>query len=118
MHTPVFALDWMLGTLVQFRVPNQNNFLVAAEALLTMLVQRQLWLEQSVIIDTPAHTVLARQHWQELARSHGASFYGIKTICSDITLHRQRVERRNRKIPGRPEIDWSHVERMRAAYEA
>ncbi|MBE9211585.1 hypothetical protein IQ247_02450 [Plectonema cf. radiosum LEGE 06105] len=32
LKIPVFALDWMLGTLVQFRVPNQDNFVITYQS--------------------------------------------------------------------------------------
>jgi hypothetical protein len=38
----------------------------------------------------------------------------IECVCSDTDLHRTRVEGRVRGIPGWHEIDWAHVERLRA----
>lgn len=120
LHIPVFSLDWVLGAMLlsEFPVQKERFYITTASALLTMLSQRQLTLGQSAILDTPANTVAERKHWQNLAQSHSAAFYGIETICSDIVLHRRRVDGRKRGIPGwHDTVDWSHVERMRSARE-
>ncbi len=119
LHIPVFSLDWVLGAMLlsNLRVQKQD-YSTTAEALLTMLIQRQLMLGQSAILDTPANTVSERKRWQNLAQSYSAAFYGIETICSDIVLHRRRVEGRKRGIPGwHDTVGWSHVESMRATRE-
>ncbi|OUL32020.1 hypothetical protein BV378_00340 [Nostoc sp. RF31YmG] len=116
LNVPVFSLDWILGAMLlsQLRVQQEGFYITTAEALLTMLIQRQLMLGQSAILDTPANTVAQRKHWQELAQSYNAAFYGIETICSDMELHRRRVEGRKRGIPGwHDTVNWNHVERMR-----
>ncbi|MEH1865891.1 MAG: AAA family ATPase [Nostoc sp.] len=120
LHIPVFSLDWILGAMLlsQLRVQQEGFYVTTAEALLTMLIQRQLMLGQSAILDTPANTVAQRKRWQDLAQSHNAEFYGIETICSDMELHRRRVEGRKRGIPGwHDTVSWSHVERMRLKSE-
>lgn len=47
-----------------------------------------------------------------LARTEGASAVVVLTSCRDLALHRQRVEGRERRIPGWHELDWDHVERF------
>lgn len=121
LHIPVFSLDWILGAMLlsQLRVQQEGFYVTTAEALLTMLIQRQLMLGQSAILDTPANTAAQRKRWQDLAQSYNAEFYGIETICSDMELHRRRVEGRKRSIPGwHDTVSWSHVERMRYKSDA
>lgn len=119
LHIPVFSLDWVLGAMLLSNLRVQKKgYSTTAEALLTMLIQRQLMLGQSAILDTPANTIAERKRWQNLAQSHSAAFYGIETICSDIVLHRRRVEGRKRSIPGwHDTVTWSHVESMRSVRE-
>jgi len=38
------------------------------------------------------------------------------TTCHDATLHRARVEGRQRLIPNWYELDWDHVEHARASW--
>jgi hypothetical protein len=52
-----------------------------------------------------------------LAEQYGASFHLIECICSDIAVHRSRVEGRMRAIPGWYELTWADVERGRQRYE-
>jgi predicted kinase len=117
LHVPVFALDWLLGSLAPLGVLNKENVGSVGYGLMTTLARRQLLLGQSAILDSPAHQATTRQRWEELAIQHGASFHGIETVCSDPQLHRSRVEGRERSIPGWHELTWQHVERMRAVYE-
>ena len=114
---PVFALDWVLGVLTPFGVLNRTNSEPIGLGMLSMLVERQLRLHQSAILDTPAHTAAQVAHWQACAASHGAACVVIETVCSDATVHRARVDGRQRGIPGWHEITWEHVERMRGRFE-
>lgn len=117
LTTPVFALDWVLGVLRPFDVLNRENVGPLGYGLITMLAERQLRLGQSAILDTPAETAALVAQWQAGAATYGAAFYVVETVCSDVTLHRSRVEGRRRGIPGWHEITWEHVERMRARLE-
>jgi len=42
----------------------------------------------------------------------------IATQCSDPSVHRSRVEGRERLIPNWHELDWVRVERSRATWES
>ena len=44
-------------------------------------------------------------------------FAVVECVCSDIDLHRSRVEGRRREIPGWYELTWERVERARQLYE-
>jgi predicted kinase len=118
LHIPVFALDWLLGSLTPFQILNRENAAALGDALLSTLAERQLMLGQSVILDSPAAQTHIRQHWHLLADQYHARFCGIETICSDRHLHRSRVDGRTRGIAGWHELTWEHVERMRTRYES
>lgn len=114
---PVFALDWVLGVLRPFDVLTRDNSAAIGYGMIEMLAERQLRLGQSAILDTPAHTVEVVEGWQACAARYQATLYVVETVCSDVALHRQRVEGRRRSIPGWHEITWEHVERMRERLE-
>ncbi len=119
MGIPVFAKDWLMGVVEPFDVqlaPIANAQL--GYGLLTMLARRQLMLVQSAILDSVLGLVEGRREWQALADEYGAAFYAIETICSDVELHRSRLEGRTRGIPGWNEISWADVERTRGYFEA
>lgn len=58
-----------------------------------------------------------REEWAALAERHSALFAVVECVCSDIDIHRSRVEGRRRDIPGWYELKWERVERGRRLYE-
>jgi predicted kinase len=113
---PVFASDWLMGSLAPHGVLSDldyETFLALDYGLMETLIVRQLMLGQSAITDCVLDDATA-QRWAEIAAEHGAPMRVIECVCSDTDLHRSRVEGRVRGIPGWHEIDWAHVERLRA----
>jgi hypothetical protein len=94
LRAPVFAVDWLLGSLTPFGGYHLNELLTIGAELLTTLAFRQLNLGQSAILDFPAEDLATRTRWQTLARAAGARFRAIVCTCSDQELHRARLERR------------------------
>jgi len=84
--------------------------------LLTVLAERQLRLEQSVILDSVASTVAIRKIWRDLAQRYKADWRVIECICSDSAVHRERLEKRQRGIPGWHELTWADVEYVRSYF--
>lgn len=121
LHIPVFAKDWLEAVLrrCQLQPGSEHQSLTLGHAgyeLLTTLAQRQLHLEQSVILDSVASTVSIRRQWRELAQTYGAAWQVIECVCTDEALHRQRLTKRDRGIPGWHELDWTEVERVKSYY--
>jgi hypothetical protein len=52
-----------------------------------------------------------------LADRYSASFAVVECVCSDVEVHRRRVDGRRREIPGWYELKWEWVERGRQLYE-
>jgi adenylate kinase family enzyme len=117
LKIPAFAGDWLMGALKPAAPAlmslDRDTYLLLYRGLLRSLIHRQLILGQSAILDcVVTDAVLA--DWRELADQYDASVLVVECVCSDEVLHRSRVEGRIRAIPGWHEIDWDHVERMRA----
>jgi tRNA uridine 5-carbamoylmethylation protein Kti12 len=81
-----------------------------------VLAERQLSLNQSVILDSVASTESIRNTWRDLGKKYNASWRVIECICSDVLAHRERLEKRQRLIPGWRELVWSDVEFVRSYY--
>jgi predicted kinase len=116
---PVFAKDWLEGTLVrsELKPANEEKSLgFAGYELLTILAERQLRLGQSVILDSVAASRTIRSTWRQLSDQYGAQYCVIECICSDEALHRSRLQGRERNIPGWHELEWSEVERVKQYY--
>ncbi len=117
--TPVFAKDWLEATLLQCGLkPSQEEKTLgfAGYELLTTLAERQLMLGQSVILDSVAASANIRRKWRQLSDQYEADWRVIECICSDETLHRSRLSRRKRDIPGWHELEWAEVERVKQYY--
>ena len=116
--TPAFAGDWLLGAVAPYRVLHhldRASYLSLYHNLLLTLVTRQLMLGQSAIVDGLLTDELA-ERWREVAGGYGAELIIVECVCGDVEVHRSRVAGRRRNIPGWHEIDWDHVDRMRAEF--
>ncbi len=100
MGVPVFAVDWLLGSLTPFGGYHLEELFKMGGELLTTLAYRQLALGQSAILDFPAEDLATRSRWRSLAGAAGAEFRVVVCVCSDRELHRARLEGRERGIPG------------------
>lgn len=114
---PVFAADWLLGSLTPFGGRHLDGLLDIGTEMLTTLAFRQLTLGQSAILDHPAENPADRTRWRTLAEAAGAEFRVVVCVCSDQPLHRSRLERRERGIPGWHQGgNWSNVQRRLAEF--
>jgi len=84
--------------------------------LLTVLAERQLEMDQSVILDSVASTASIRNIWRALAERYNADWRVIECICSESAVHRERLEERQRGIPGWHELTWTDVEFVRSYF--
>jgi len=84
-------------------------------SILGALARAQLRRGASVVLDGVARRPEIEM-CRELAGEEAASLVVVLTTCSDVTIHRSRVEGRARGIPNWYELDWSHVERAIAPW--
>ena len=119
LYIPVFAKDWLEASLLRSGLTptvSEKPFGFAGYDLLTTLAQRQLMLDQSVILDSVASTTTIRNTWRELANQYHADWRVIECFCSDETLHRLRLQIRSRNIPGWHELTWSDIQKVKGYY--
>ena len=105
---PVFAKDWLEATLLCCELVPSNEEKPLGSAgyqLLTILAEHQLMLMQSVILDSVASTESIRSSWKQLAAQYDADWLVVECICSDESVHRARLKKRQRHIPGWHELD-------------
>jgi predicted kinase len=120
LQIPVFAKDWLESSLVGSGLVSDNKSKLlgfAGYELLSLLAERQLKMQQSVILDCVTSTESIREVWRKLAGQYQAEWLVIECICSDVTLHRDRLVKRERKIPNWYELDWKDIERIKTYYE-
>lgn len=120
LQMPVFAKDWLEATLkrceLQPKDETSPNLGYAGYELLTVLAERQLALGQSVILDSVASIEKIRQEWRAIAEKYAANWSVIECVCSDESVHRQRLLTRQRDILGWHELAWSDVEQVKSYY--
>jgi len=61
---------------------------------------------------------VARQMWRTAARRAEAQVRVIEVVCSDVSLHRERLAKRVRGIDGFPEPSWDEVLARRDEWQA
>ena len=117
----VASFDWVMSGLralpelwahVELPVERQRR---VGWNLLARIAEQQLRRGSSCVLDLVAREEPLRE-WRQLATVHGATFAVVECTCSDVDVHRSRVDDRRRGIPGWYELDWDHVERGRQHY--
>ncbi|MFD4874443.1 AAA family ATPase [Streptomyces sp. NPDC058420] len=108
---PVEAAMWRAG------VDRDQPTGLAAYCVTETVADGVLALRQNVIIDAVNAVEAARQQWRALAGRHQVPVAVIEVLCSDIQVHRQRLEHRSRSIVGFEEPTWEAVRQRRSEYE-
>jgi hypothetical protein len=117
LDIPVFALDWLFGALTPFGMLHRQDLMAVGEELLTTLAYRQLAAGRSAILDTTSEEPAVRARWASLASAAGAAFVPVVCACPDEAIHRERVERRVRGIPGWADAgNWANASARLAAF--
>ena len=123
LGAPVISHDWAMSGLRPF--PEVQATLDAMGSgghgqlgwsILRSLAQSQLEHGLPVVLDGVARAPQI-ESLRRLAKEAGVRLFVIMTECSDVELHRSRIEGRERGIPGWYELDWSHVEQSRQSWD-
>jgi len=123
LSTAVLAHDWAMSGLRPFSevetvLHDMGPFghRIVGWSILNALAQHQLRDRRSVVLDGVARAPEV-ERCRSCAQSEMARFSLVVTYCSDLELHRSRVEGRQRLIPNWYELEWSHVERSIETWE-
>lgn len=116
LRTPVLSIDPIEAAMWRSQIPSKMTGMAAYE-IAAVIAEENLKLGVSVIVDAVNPVRAARQTWFRLAERQCVTLRFVECSCSNITIHRRRIESRLRNIPGMPEISWSRVEERRAEYE-
>jgi predicted kinase len=103
---PIEAAMWRAGL-----AKTQTG--VAAYEVAHALADEHLRLRHSIIVDAVNPVEAPRAAWRNLAAKHRVSLKIIECVCSDETMHRQRIEGRVRNS----EFTWASLLQRRAEYE-
>ncbi len=116
LTAPVLSIDPIEAAMWRSQISRQMTGIAAYE-IAAAIAEENLKIGISVIIDAVNPVKAARSTWVQLSERQNVRLQFIECSCSDISVHRQRIEARVRNIPGMPEIPWSRVEERKAEYE-
>ena len=85
----------------------------AAYRIVSTLVEANLALGRTLIVDAVSGVAEAQAWWPVLAEKAGVRLAVIECICSDTRLHQSRLTGRVRGLESFPEPSWEDVERRR-----
>ncbi len=110
------SVDPIESALLQSGISAEQPTGLAAYAVAQAVAREQLALGHTVLVDAVNAVEPAREAWRRLAAEAGAPLRFIECVCTDLALHRQRVESRRRELPGVRDPSWEDV--ARRAYAA
>lgn len=119
----VLGWDWVMASLTPFdtlqrtlKAGSREQYVEVGWAVLCNLATAQLRHGRSVVLDGVARDTEIDLVCQ-VAAGTAARMLVVATGCSDVDVHRARVEGRDRGIPGWHELEWSHVAAARERWE-
>ncbi|CAN5637327.1 MAG: AAA family ATPase [Iamia sp.] len=89
----------------------------AAYDVAARVAEHILTLGQRVIIEAANAEPEGRAVWHDLGRRCGITPAFVEVACSDLEVHRRRLEGREPGYPGVEEPAWATVEARRAGYD-
>jgi len=84
-------------------------------ALQTAILTQQLGLGSPVVLECVMRKIVVQQ-WISLCQEAGAKLVTVECICSDRSIHRDRVERRHRA--GLSWVTWQTIEPAPRSYRS
>jgi predicted kinase len=124
LGTAVLAHDWAMSALrpypeIQAALDEMEppGHRVVGWSILESLARAQLRRGCSIVLDGVAREPeIAR--CQAIADDLDSRLVVIVTQCSDLDVHRSRIDERRRVIPNWYELDWDHVQAALAGWES
>jgi len=99
LAVPIFSIDPIEAAMWRAGLAKAQTG-VAAYEVAQALADEHLRLRHSAIVDAVNPAEAPRAKWRNLAAKHRVSLKVIECVCSDETMHRQRIEGRVRSIAG------------------
>jgi len=100
---PIEAAIWRAGIAPSFETG------VAAYEVAAAVAREQLRLGHDVVVDAVNAYEVIHALWERVATRCGLVMSVVEVVCSDLDLHRRRLEARVRDIDGFPEPTWDEV---------
>ena len=113
---PVVSVDPLESAILRAGIDADQPTGLAAYLVAETLAETVMHAGHGAIIDAVNAVDPAREQWVNLAaRSHQPLKF-IEIICSDVAVHRSRLEARQRNLPHLTEPSWHAVEQSLDEY--
>jgi len=113
---PVVSVDPIESAILRAGIDADQPTGLAAYLVAETLAETVMRAGHGVIIDAVNAVDPAREQWVNLAARSSQSLRFIEVICSDVAVHRSRLEARQRHLPHVTEPSWHAVEQSLDEY--
>jgi predicted kinase len=113
---PVVSVDPIESAILRAGIDNDQPTGLAAYLVAETLADFVVQSGHGVIVDAVNAVDPAREQWVALAARHHEPLVFIEVVCSDLELHRSRLEARERNLPHVTEPTWYAVEQSLDEY--
>ncbi|GAA4192990.1 AAA family ATPase [Gryllotalpicola kribbensis] len=111
------AVDELEDAMLRAGLRNSYEVGLAAYLGAEALAEANLHTGAHVIVDAVNDHPYARGQWAQLAQRADVPLAFVEVLCSDVELHRQRLEHRVRPYAALPEPTWESLLPRRVALE-
>lgn len=112
---PVVSVDPIETAILHAGIESDQPTGLAAYLVAETLAKTVIVSGTGIVIDAVNAVNPAREQWVNLAERLNEPLRFIEVICSDPTLHRERIESRERLLP-HLELTWNAVEQSLEDY--
>ena len=116
LGVPVVSVDPLESAILSAGIDADQPTGLAAYLVAETIAEAVLRSGQSVIVDAVNAVAPARDQWVLLGDRLGAEVNFIETVCSDVSVHRRRLEERRRDLRHIAEPTWHAVEQSLDEY--
>lgn len=103
------AVDELEDAMLRAGLRNSYEVGLAAYLGAEALAEANLRSGAHVVIDAVNDHPYARGQWHQLAERAHVPLAFVEVVCSDVELHRQRLEHRSRPYTALPEPTWESL---------
>ena len=112
----VVSVDLIESAILNAGIDNDQPTGLAAYLVGEAIVESLLASGRTVILDAVNAVDPAREQWVRLAERQGETLKFIEVVCSDVELHRERLENRRLTVPHITWPSWHAVEQSLDEY--
>jgi len=113
LEIPYFNKDLLESALIGKGICTIEELNGIGYVLMERIALSELKFGRSVILDSVASYKRVNEHWESFKTKE---IRYIECICSDLKLHKTRLESRKRNIPNWYELTWSDIETILKSY--